>query len=53
MKIAKNMEHLCSKLSMIGMTKPIKKNGGFAEFLSIPKNNVLYIPKLKIFMILH
>ena len=40
----KNMEHLCSKLSMIGMTKPIKKNGGFAEFLSIPKSNVLTAP---------
>ena len=43
----KNMEHLCSKLSMIGMTKPIKKNGGFAEFLSIPRSNVLNIPKNK------
>ena len=43
----KNMEHLCSKLSMIGMTKPIKKNGGFAELLSIPRSNVLNIPKNK------
>ena len=44
----KNMDHLCLKLSMIGMTRPIKKNGGFAELLSIPKNNVLYLPKTKI-----
>ena len=43
----KNMDHLCLKLSMIGMTRPIKKNGGFAELLSIPKNNVLYLPKTK------
>ncbi len=41
----KNLDHLCSKLSMIGMTKPIKKNGGFAELLSIPRSNVSYIPK--------
>ena len=43
----KNMDHLCLKLSMIGMSKPIKKNGGFAELLSIPKKNVLYLPKTK------
>ena len=24
---------------MIGMTKPIKKNGGFAELLSIPRTS--------------
>ena len=45
MKLKKNMDHLCLKLSMIGMTRPIKKNGGFAELLSY--HNVLYLPKTK------
>lgn len=43
----KKMEHLCPNLSMIGMTKPKKRNGGFSELLSIPKKNILYLPKNK------
>ena len=43
----KKMEHLCPNLSMIGMTKPKKINGGFAELLSVPKDNILYLPQNK------
>ena len=28
---------------MIGMSKPIKRQGGFADFLNIPKKNIFTI----------
>ena len=39
-----NNENLCTNLSMIGLSKPIKRHGGFADYLAIPKTNVLNIP---------
>ena len=31
------IEHLCQTRSLIGMSKPAERHGGFAEFVSIPK----------------
>jgi len=36
-------ENLCTNLAMIGMSKPIKRQGGFADFLNIPKKNIFTI----------
>ena len=38
-------EHLCPERSLMGMSKPIKREGGFAEFVSIPNTNIYEIPK--------
>ena len=39
-------EHLCHERSILGMSKPIKREGGLAEFVSIPDKNIYEIPKL-------
>jgi len=39
-----NNENLCTNLSMIGLSKPVKRQGGFADYLAIPNNNILNIP---------
>ena len=38
-------EHLCFKRIILGMSKPIKKQGGFAEYVSIPDKNIYELPK--------
>ena len=38
-------EHLCSKRSMVGMSKPFQREGGMAEYISIPNNNIHIKPK--------
>ena len=38
-------EHLCNKRIILGMNKPIERQGGFAEYVSIPKQNVYELPK--------
>ena len=38
-------EHLCPDRSLMGMSIPIKREGGFAEFVSIPDKNIYEIPK--------
>ena len=37
-------EHLCPKRTMVGMSKPIQREGGLAEFVSIPDKNIYLIP---------
>jgi|TARA_B110000211_G_C14017649_1_gene526098 threonine dehydrogenase-like Zn-dependent dehydrogenase len=39
-----NMEHLCPKRSMVGMSKPFQREGGLAEFVSIPDKNIFIKP---------
>jgi len=39
-----NNENLCTNLSMIGLSKPVKRHGGFADYLVIPNSNILAIP---------
>jgi len=38
-------EHLCPERTMVGMSKPIQREGGLAEFISIPDKNIFIIPK--------
>ena len=38
-------EHLCSKRIILGMNKPIERQGGFAEYVSIPDKNIYELPK--------
>jgi len=38
-------EHLCSKRIILGMNKPIERQGGFAEFVSIPDKNIYQLPE--------
>ena len=38
-------EHLCPERSMIGMSTPVKREGGLAELLSVPEKNIFEIPK--------
>ena len=38
-------EHLCSKRIILGMNKPIERQGGFAEYVSIPNKNIYELPK--------
>jgi len=37
-------EHLCSKRIILGMNKPIERQGGFAEYVSIPNKNIYELP---------
>ena len=37
-------EHLCPERSILGMSKPIKREGGLAEYVSIPDKNIYEIP---------
>jgi len=38
-------EHLCNKRIILGMNKPIERQGGFAEYVSIPNQNIYELPK--------
>ena len=38
-------EHLCSKRTILGMNKPFERQGGFAEYVSIPDKNIYELPK--------
>ena len=38
-------EHLCFKRIILGMNKPIERQGGFAEYVSIPDKNIYELPK--------
>ena len=38
-------EHLCSKRMILGMNKPFERQGGFAEYVSIPDKNIYELPK--------
>ena len=38
-------EHLCPERTMIGMSTPVKREGGLAELLSVPEKNIFEIPK--------
>ena len=37
-------EHLCRKRIMVGMSKPIQREGGLAEYVSIPEKNIFLLP---------
>ena len=41
----KGREHLCNKRIILGMNKPIVRQGGFAEYVSIPNQNIYELPK--------
>ena len=38
-------EHLCPERTMIGMSTPIKREGGLAEFVSVPEKNIFEVPE--------
>jgi threonine dehydrogenase-like Zn-dependent dehydrogenase len=38
-------EHLCPERTMIGMSTPIKREGGLAELVSVPEKNIFEIPE--------
>ena len=38
-------EHLCNTRIILGMNKPIERQGGFAEYVSIPDKNIYELPK--------
>ena len=38
-------EHLCGKRIVLGMNRPVERQGGFAEFVSIPNKNIYELPK--------
>ncbi len=38
-------EHLCPERTMIGMSTPIKREGGLAELVSVPEKNIYEVPK--------
>ncbi len=38
-------EHLCEKRIILGMNKPIERQGGFAELVSVPNKNIYELPK--------
>jgi len=44
------IEHLCQTRSLIGMSKPAERHGGFAEFVSVPKKNLHYTNKKNILL---
>ena len=37
-------EHICSDRSLLGMTKPVARAGGFAEFVTAPSENIFSVP---------
>jgi len=41
----KGNEHLCGKRIILGMNRPIERQGGFAEYVSIPDKNIYELPK--------
>ena len=38
-------EHLCSKRVLVGMNRPIERQGAFAEFVAIPDKNIYELPE--------
>ena len=38
-------EHLCPQRTMIGMSTPVKREGGLAELVSVPEKNIFEVPK--------
>ena len=38
-------EHLCEKRIILGMNRPVLRQGGFAEYVSIPDKNIYELPK--------
>ncbi len=38
-------EHLCNERIILGMNRPIERQGGFAEYVSIPDKNIYILPK--------
>lgn len=36
-------EHLCQSRGLLGMTKPINRPGGFADFVAVPNQNIFTI----------
>ena len=38
-------EHLCFKRIILGMNRPVLRQGGFAEYVSIPDKNIYELPK--------
>ncbi len=38
-------EHLCPRRTMIGMSTPTKRDGGLAELVSVPEQNIFEVPK--------
>ena len=43
--IANQREHLCPQRTMIGMSTPTKRDGGLAELVSVPEQNIFEVPK--------
>ena len=37
-------EHLCPNRGLLGMIKPVNRPGGFAEFVSVPNQNISSVP---------
>ena len=37
-------EHICFKRELLGMTKPVARAGGFAEFVAAPSQNFFPVP---------
>ena len=37
-------EHLCGKRIILGMNRPVERQGGFAELVSIPDKNIYELP---------
>ena len=40
----KGREHLCPDRTMVGMSKPLQREGGLAEFISVPDKNIFTTP---------
>ena len=40
-----NREHLCERRIILGISKPMEKQGAFAELVSIPDKNIYELPK--------
>ena len=38
-------EHLCEKRIILGMNRPVLRQGGFAEYVSIPDKNIYELPE--------
>ena len=38
-------EHLCNKRVLLGMNRPIERQGGFAELVLVPDRNIYELPK--------
>ena len=39
------IEHLCPQRTMVGMSKPTQREGGLAEYVSVPDRNIYILPK--------